>query len=86
MLDGEKIKYTITEDKAWIEQQYSQNHTANVTVQFTDTFGNYYGIGEAEETIIVPPMEEEPEQIDWFFLVGYCRFYRCHNDNILHLA
>lgn len=67
MLDGEKIKYTITEDKAWIEQQYRQNHTANVTVQFTDTFGNYYGIGEAEETIIVPPMEEEPEQIDWFF-------------------
>ena len=36
-------------------------------MQFTDTFGNYYGIGEAEETIIVPPMEEEPEQIDWFF-------------------
>lgn len=66
-LDGEKMKYTVSEGKAWFDKVYSQSGTANIEVRFTDSFGNYYGIQEVEEEIIVPIVEEEPRQIDWFF-------------------
>ena len=66
-VDGQRVDYTISEGKAWIEKAYSQSSAAQMAIRFTDPAGNYYGIQEAEEKITVPVVEEEPDDTDWFF-------------------
>ncbi|MDE7477124.1 MAG: VWA domain-containing protein, partial [Lachnospiraceae bacterium] len=66
-LDGEKMNFTISEGKVWFDKAFSQSSTAQIEIGFSDSFGNYYGIQEAKEEVIVPVVEEEPKHIDWFF-------------------
>lgn len=66
-LDGRKQEYTISDGKARIRENYSQDSIAKLEVRFPSSHGSYYGESEVEERIVVPIIEEEPERIDWFF-------------------
>lgn len=77
-LDGEKVNFTIAEGKAWFDKTYSQSSAvrtesqtetqikAQIEVRFSDPASNYYGVRSAQEEIIIPAVEEEPDT-DWFF-------------------
>ena len=68
-LDGEKENYTLSEGKAWIDMDQAKTQQTETQIQievrFVDPIGNYYGVHNAQERIVIPA-EEEPD-IDWFF-------------------
>ena len=66
-LEDKERAYEVIDGKAFIEEKYQSDGSANLQISFEDVAGNYYGNTSAEEKIIVPVVEEEPEPIDWFF-------------------
>ncbi len=66
-LDGDEQTYQITDGAICFSKQYEKDAVADIKVSFDNLYGNYYGDAEETVEIIVPVMEEEPPEIDWFF-------------------
>lgn len=66
-LDGEKQEYQVLDGKACMKKGYAEDGMAELEVRFPNGYGSYYGERTAEKWIIVPVIEEEPEETNWFF-------------------
>lgn len=66
-LDNKKQTYRIADRAICISKQFEHDATAHLKVAFDGLYGNYYGDTETKVRVIVPVVEEEPPQIDWFF-------------------
>lgn len=66
-LDGDEQTYRITDGAICFSKQYEKDAVADIKVSFDGLYGNYYGDTEEAMEIIVPVIEEEPPEIDWFF-------------------
>ncbi len=66
-LDDEEQTCRIVDGALCFSRQYVENTAADMRVSFDGLYGNYYGDTEETVKIIVPVIEEEPPEIDWFF-------------------
>ncbi len=66
-LNGEKQEYKVVDGRACMKKVYTQDGMAQLEVKFPGGYGSYYGERETEVWISVPVIEEEPEEMDWFF-------------------
>ncbi|MBO5056001.1 MAG: VWA domain-containing protein [Lachnospiraceae bacterium] len=67
LLGGKECDYVIRDEKLIVNRSALQDETVELTLQFGDGFGIYYGEKNLKAEIILPKPEEEPET-DWFFL------------------
>lgn len=66
-LDEVEKEYEVIEGKIFLEESIEEDTVISLKVIPDELYGNYYGIGEIEEQIEIPIIEEPKPQIDWFF-------------------